>query len=98
MFDNIFLGFLNPPALSQFVVFLVLYVFLTPPALPGVPVVRFHVWQAYSLSSLAFKRVTQGSAVKTQIPSPLLPQIPVGVAGCLEHTNNLRNLGTGTPI
>ena len=32
-----------------------------PPALPGVPVVQFHVWQDYFLSSLTFKRVTRGS-------------------------------------
>ena len=36
-------------------------VLLTPPALPGVSVVQFHVRQAYSLNSLAFKRVTRGS-------------------------------------
>ena len=32
------------------------FVFLTPPALPGVPVIWFHVRRAYSRSSFTFKR------------------------------------------
>ena len=42
---------------------LFLYVFLTPPALPGVPVVWFPVQRAYFLSSPTFQRVTLGSAI-----------------------------------
>ena len=53
---------------------LFLYVFLTPTALPGVPVVWFPVRRTYSPSSLAFKRVTCGSAIKTQFPSPYYPR------------------------
>ena len=41
--------------------------------------------QTCSLSSLTFKKVTRGSAIKSHFPSPLLPQ--VGVAGRLEQTN-----------
>ena len=37
----------------------VLYVFLTPPALPEVPEARFNVRRTYFLSSLAFKRVVR---------------------------------------
>ena len=65
-----------------------LYVFLTPPALSGVPVVWVHAQRAYSLSSLT----------GTHFPSPMLPQVLVGAARHLEHTNNIGNLGTGTPI
>ena len=46
--------------------------FLNPPALPRVPVVRFYVG---SLSSLAFQRVTRGSAINMHSPDPLLTQV-----------------------
>ena len=58
--------------------------FSDPTCPPGVP-----VRHTYSLSSLTFKRVTRGSAIKTQFPSPLLLQVPEGAIGCLERTNNL---------
>ena len=53
----------NKEHLVDFDVKLFLYIFLTPPALPGVPVVWFHVRQTYSLRSLAFKRVTHESTI-----------------------------------
>ena len=47
--------------------------FLTPPAFPEVP--EFNVRQTYSLSSLAFKRVTCGSAItKHNSPPPCYPR------------------------
>ena len=46
-----------------FFFFRVLYVFLTPPALPWVPEVWFPVRLTYFLSSLTFMRVTRGSAI-----------------------------------
>ena len=59
-----------------------LYVFLTPPAFPVVPVIRFHVRRALSLSSLAFKRVTHRSGIK----NTFLLQVLVCAARRLEHT------------
>ena len=47
--------------------------FLTPPALPSVPVIRFHVWQTYSLSYLAFKKVTRRSTITRISPLPCYP-------------------------
>ena len=76
----------------------VLYVFLTPPALPKVPEARFNMGQTYSLSSLAFKRVTHGRAFTSTFSLPLLPQVHEGATGHLEQTNNQGNLVTGTPI
>ena len=52
-----------------------LNVFLSPPALPGVPVVRFHVLQTYSLSSLKFKRVAWRSSINYISPLPITPSI-----------------------
>ena len=46
------------------------YVFLNPPALPEVPEALFNVRQTYSLSSLAFKRVTHRSAITNKFPLP----------------------------
>ena len=60
--------------IKQFLFFWeVLYDFLTPPALPEVPEAWFNVQQTYSLSSLAFKRVTRRSAIKTQFLPPVSP-------------------------
>ena len=42
--------------------FLVLYVFLTPPALPEVSEAWYNVRRTYFISSLTFKRVTRGSS------------------------------------
>ena len=36
--------------------------------------------------------------LQTHFPSPLVPQVHEGAIGCLEHTNNLRNLVTCTLI
>ena len=52
--------------------------------------VWFSVRKTYT--SLTFKRVTQGSAIKTQLPSSLLLQVHEGVIERLERTNNLENL------
>ena len=73
-------------------------VFLTPPALHEIPEAWFNVRRTYTLSSLAFKRVTRRGAIKTQFPSPCYPQVHEGAIGRLEHTNNLRNLGKSTLI
>ena len=59
---------------EKFQFFCILYVFLTSPALPGVPVVWFHVRQTYSLSSLALKRVTCRSTINTHFPPPCYPR------------------------
>ena len=48
--------------------------------------------------SLTFKRVTRRSTIETHFPLPLLPLVLVGAVGRLEHTNNLGNLETDTPI
>ena len=61
--------------------------FSYPSCPPRVQVDRFHVRQTYAPSSLAFKRVTHRSAIKTHFLSPMLPQVLVGAAGHLEHTN-----------
>ena len=65
--------------------------FLSPPALSRVLVIRFYGQRTYSLSSLTFKRVTHGSAIKTHFSSPLLPKVLVGATGHLDHTNNTKN-------
>ena len=52
---------------------------------------------AYTLSSPVFKGVTLGMSFKHN-PLPLLPQVLVGEARCLEHTNNLGNLQTSILI
>ena len=68
-------------SLNSFCFWEVLYDFLTPPALPEVPEAWFNVQQTYSLSSLAFKRVTSGSVIiqfisdtslKSSFTNPLL--------------------------
>ena len=60
----------------------------TPPALSGAPGVWFSVRQTYSLSFFAFKRVTHRRAIKTQFPSPLLPQVAtVGNSNSNFHQN-----------
>ena len=69
-----------------------LYVFLTQPALPGVPEVWFPVQSTYSLSSFAFKRVTRGSTIKTQFPFPLLLQVHEGAIGRLTYVTNSYNI------
>ena len=61
--------------------------FLTPPALPGVPVVQIPVRQTYFLSSLTFMRVTSRSAITNTFHLPLFPQVLVGATGCLKHIN-----------
>ena len=66
------------------------YAFLTPPALTWVPVVRFHVRRAHSLSSFAFERVTQGRAFTNTFPLPL-PTVTTDAAGGMKHTNKLCN-------
>ena len=51
-----------------------LYVFLTPPSLQ-VPEAQFNMRQTYSLSSLAFKRVTCGRAITKHVsPPPCYPR------------------------
>ena len=57
----------------------VLYVFLYPPALPKVPEAQFNVRRTYYLSSLAFKRVTRGSAITNTFP---LPPVTPGAWRC----------------
>ena len=54
--------------------FSLLYVFLTPPALPRVHVIWFPVQQTYSLSSPAFKRVTSEAPLKHSSPLPPVTQ------------------------
>ena len=56
---------------------------------------RGKLTKKYTLSSLAFKKVTRGSAIKMHFPFPLLPQVLVGVAVRQEQSNNLGNLGRG---
>ena len=90
--------FAKPIPVSAVYLFLFFVSFSDPTRPPGVPVVWFPVGRTYSLSSLTFKRVTCRSAIKTQIPFPLLLQIHEGATGCLERTNNLGNLVTATPI
>ena len=48
--------------------------FSNPAYPPGVPVVRFHVRQTFTLSSLPFKRVTRESTIITHFPSPVTPK------------------------
>ena len=62
--------------------------FLSPPALSRVLVVWFHVRQTYSLSSLAFKRVTRGSAITNTFPLPPVNLVHEGATGRMEQTNN----------
>ena len=54
----------------------ILHVFLTPPTLPGVPLVWFHVCPlgSYTLSSPAFKGVTSGMSFKHTCPPPCYPR------------------------
>ena len=68
-----------------------LYVFMTTPALPEVPEARFNVRRTYSLSSLAFERVTRGSAITNTFPLPPVT-IHEGATGHLEQTNNCLSL------
>ena len=57
--------------LYYFFLLWVLYVFLTPPLLPGVRLARFHVCPLKTLSSTAFKGVTSRMSFKHIIASLL---------------------------
>ena len=67
--------------------------FSDPTCRSKVPEAWFNVRQTYSLSSLAFKRVTRWSAITNTFPLPLLPKVHKSATGRLEQTNNLGNLG-----